>query len=467
MTTRHGPSYEITFFVAEGVLPELENWLAQKLSDAKDSAGVKDCQLISVGDDEFGRKGRVSQFSLEDNDALDAIIDGAGSDISAEAVSIWEDEVVVTDRVLREDMSRETGSGDNTDCRNCGAHLRGQYCGHCGQRSRSRLISLWELISDAFGDLLEVDSRLWNTLIPLIRRPGLLTHDYLQGRQARYMPPFRMYLVLSLLFFLVAFFDPQEKLGLLFEPVPETTTEEADTDEDVDQRELDLEQTDQDESSPESIKQEILNELAAEGINIGDDGIPDSIVDEDGGMRVSFDDDDEDCTDIDQSDLDDLPGWVARRLTIQRLKRVCEKIQLDEGQGALLSNLLDNIPAALIILLPLMALVLKVLYPLSRRYYVEHLLFFVHFHAFFFLILSVQILFARLMYFLGTPEALTVLTLVASSFYIPVYLFVSMRRVYGQSRAVTFFKYVILVIAYASGFMAMMLGALAIAAFSI
>ena len=114
-----------------------------------------------------------------------------------------------------------------------------------------------------------------------------------------------------------------------------------------------------------------------------------------------------------------------------------------------------------------MAFVLKGLYPLSRRYYVEHLLFFVHFHSFFFLILSLQILFSRLMAFLGTPETLTVLTLVASSFYIPVYLFVSMRRVYGQGRAVTFFKYIALTFAYACGFVATMMGALAIAAFSI
>ena len=60
---------------------------------------------------------------------------------------------------------------------------------------------------------------------------------------------------------------------------------------------------------------------------------------------------------------------------------------------------------ALIVLLPLMALVFKGLYPLSRRYFVEHLLFFVHFHAFFFLILTLQILFA-LCRLVHLPEAI-------------------------------------------------------------
>jgi hypothetical protein len=50
---------------------------------------------------------------------------------------------------------------------------------------------------------------------------------------------------------------------------------------------------------------------------------------------------------------------------------------------------------------------------------------------------------------------------------VPVYLFVSMRRVYGQGRFVTFLKYIVLLIAYLLGFFATMLGALAIAAFSI
>ena len=64
--------------------------------------------------------------------------------------------------------------------------------------------------------------------MPLIIKPGLLAHDYLEGRRARYMPPFRMYLVLSVIFFVVAFFDPRDDLSLLFEPEPEPTPEQLD-----------------------------------------------------------------------------------------------------------------------------------------------------------------------------------------------------------------------------------------------
>ena len=95
------------------------------------------------------------------------------------------------------------------------------------------------------------------------------------------------------------------------------------------------------------------------------------------------------------------------------------------------------------------------------------MLFFVHFHAFFFLMLTLQILFMRFSGWVGIPEAIPILTTVITSFYVAIYLFVAMRKVYGQGRIITFFKYIVLLIAYLFGFTATMLGALAIAAFSI
>ncbi len=124
-------------------------------------------------------------------------------------------------------------------------------------------------------------------------------------------------------------------------------------------------------------------------------------------------------------------------------------------------------PLALIVLLPIMAFVLKALYPLSRRYYVEHLLFFVHFHAFAFLILTLQILLGRVNSMLPTPEVIGILVIVAASFYVPVYLFIAMRRVYGQGRLITAAKYVALTVAYMAGFTFTMLGALLMAAISV
>ena len=122
---------------------------------------------------------------------------------------------------------------------------------------------------------------------------------------------------------------------------------------------------------------------------------------------------------------------------------------------------------ALIVLMPLMALVLKVLYPLSRRYFVEHLLFFVHFHAFFFLILTLQILFSRAAARLTIEGSITSLVLVAASIYIPVYLYKGMRSVYQQGHLMTVIKYMALLVAYCFGTTLTMLGAVLFAVVSI
>jgi hypothetical protein len=449
MTQRSGPIYEVTFFVDAEIADECDSWLDNYVRSRLQDPGTINCTTFAISNDPQGRLRRVCLHQLASDEAFDELMETGGGDVEQEIESRFGDQVEVRGRVLREDSSFDAVTAESPDCLNCGSHLRGQYCGNCGQRSRSRLISLWELISDAFGDLLELDSRLWQTLIPLMSRPGQLTHDYLQGRRARYMPPFRMYLVLSLLFFVVAFFDPREDLGLLFEPEAEQASEQAS--EEV--------------SEADEVRREILEELAAEGI------LTEDAADEH-GFRLSIDTGDgeqieldEDCN-VTESDVEDMPDWLARRLTRERLQRICERTQIDGGE-AFADKLVDNIPAALIVLLPLMAFVLKALYPLSKRYYVEHLLFFVHFHAFFFLILSLQILFSRLATLSAVPEAPMVLTLVIASFYIPVYLFIAMRRVYGQGRFITFLKYIALVFSYFLGFSATMMGALAIAAFSI
>jgi hypothetical protein len=47
------------------------------------------------------------------------------------------------------------------------------------------------------------DSRVWGTLLPLLTRPGFLTREYFAGRRARYLQAFRLYVITSVLFFVL------------------------------------------------------------------------------------------------------------------------------------------------------------------------------------------------------------------------------------------------------------------------
>ncbi|HSM31513.1 MAG TPA: DUF4286 family protein [Woeseiaceae bacterium] len=450
MTARSGPIYESLVFVEPESVGDYDAWFREHLDRARRTAGVIDAVSFEVAPDVEGRPGRACQFTLEDDEALERFVDGLATEIEAAALERFGDRISWQERILREDEFRELPAGEMPECLNCGAHLRGQYCGNCGQRARSRLISLWELVRDAFGDLFELDSRLWRTLVPLVIRPGRLTYDYLQGRRARYMPPFRMYLVLSLLFFLVAFFDPRETFGIFYEP---QTLEEAD---EAKRREA------------SETADEVRRELAREGIIIGAPADSDEAEDDTtDGLDIRINGEGATAANCDYDDESiGGPEWLTRRLTPERLRHICEQIQKDSGRQ-FLRNVLDNIPIALIVLLPIMAFVLKALYPLSRRYYVEHLLFFVHFHAFMFLILTLQVVIGRLNAVLPTPEAIGILLIVAASFYVPVYLFVAMRRVYGQGRLLTGLKYIVLAVSYLAGFTVTMIGAVTMAAFSV
>jgi hypothetical protein len=360
--------------------------------------------------------------------------------------------MTVTRRVLRPADTASEGARPAEACLNCGTPLQGQYCAHCGQRARGRLISLWELLRDAVGDLFELDSRLWRTITPLMFHPGKLTHEYLVGRRARFMPPFRTYLVLSIVFFLVAFFDPARQLGILYEP--EVTSNET---------------AEQERKTANEIRREVLDDLAAEGIRVPRRQEPESGPESDTGSEPPDERAGRDGVNVQvrtagangmDCGLDDFtasgPDWFTRRLTKERLQHICESVAADGGRS-FLNQLLDNIPAGLFVLLPLMALALKMLYPLSKRYYVEHLLFVLHFHAFFFLILTLQILLSRTAAWLAFPKLIINLSVFVVSLYVPVYLYKAMRRVYSQGRAITILKYFILILTYLTG-LALMLG---------
>ena len=88
-------------------------------------------------------------------------------------------------------------------CANCGAALAGEYCAACGQRHEPHLHTVAHFAAEAFESISHADSRLWKTLWYLLSRPGFLTREFFEGKRVRYLPPFRLYLVISVVFFLV------------------------------------------------------------------------------------------------------------------------------------------------------------------------------------------------------------------------------------------------------------------------
>ena len=88
-------------------------------------------------------------------------------------------------------------------CRNCNAMLEGPYCQRCGQKDVDLERPLRELVADVVKEAFDVDGRAVRTITTLFRHPGVLTREFLAGRRRSYTPPFRLYLVISVVSFLL------------------------------------------------------------------------------------------------------------------------------------------------------------------------------------------------------------------------------------------------------------------------
>jgi hypothetical protein len=86
-------------------------------------------------------------------------------------------------------------------CKNCGTVLDATFCPRCGQKDVDLERPIFTLVFEVLRETFEVDGRMFRTLALLFGRPGALTREYLEGHRQRFTPPFRLYLVISLLFF--------------------------------------------------------------------------------------------------------------------------------------------------------------------------------------------------------------------------------------------------------------------------
>jgi hypothetical protein len=295
-----------------------------------------------------------------------------------------------------------------------------------------RILSLGRLVADALVDFTNFDSRIWRSLVTLTFKPGRLTSAYVAGQRARYAPPFRMYVVTSVAFF-VAF-----SLTRLLSSPPNEPVEGA-----------------QIEASVNATVDAALAEaglapqrLGPPGRAVPDAPEPDAATVNPDYFNLSRDDDGSWECDFDQKMEPQMRA---------RLEAACRKIENDSG-ASFVRAFADNFPVMMLVFIPLVAAIMKVLYLFARRKYVEHLLFFLHVHTFFFLTALVWILFGRgaaLMPWLEWPARIVGLVV---WIYFPIYLYLAMRRFYAQGHALTSIKYVVLGGSYVFAFVLTLIG---------
>jgi hypothetical protein len=91
------------------------------------------------------------------------------------------------------------------NCKNCQNILSTEtkYCPSCGQSNSDFNRPFFSIVLDALNELLDIDGRLLITLKTLLAQPGLLSLEFIRGKRVTYTPPLRLYLVISITFFVL------------------------------------------------------------------------------------------------------------------------------------------------------------------------------------------------------------------------------------------------------------------------
>jgi hypothetical protein len=103
---------------------------------------------------------------------------------------------------VRRSAERATASFTPLQCPRCGAEGIGRYCSNCGSAlGRQRDLSVRHFLREAALAVTDFDSALIATFRSLLVRPGKLTVEYLHGARHRFLPPFRVFLLCNVLYF--------------------------------------------------------------------------------------------------------------------------------------------------------------------------------------------------------------------------------------------------------------------------
>lgn len=90
------------------------------------------------------------------------------------------------------------------ECFNCDSSIKGVFCHNCGQRIRDNSDrSLSRLLGEVFNNVFFFDNRFFISIGYLIRFPGRMTVEFLEGKRKKFISPVTLFLFVNLVYFLV------------------------------------------------------------------------------------------------------------------------------------------------------------------------------------------------------------------------------------------------------------------------
>ncbi|TPN83033.1 DUF3667 domain-containing protein [Aquimarina algicola] len=331
-------------------------------------------------------------------------------------------------------------------CLNCGVPLDivDRYCHNCGQLNTTKQLSLKDFFSEFFASIFSYDSRLRHTIVGLLFSPGKISKEYINGKRIKYANPFRFYLSVSIIFFIInSFFIDFEGFS-------------AEIENDVNKGKEALSEI-QEEIQLDSLELKINKELASsKDISIDSISIPDIMINK--ITEVPY---------YSQKQIDSMDFFTGSRALWKMYKdyhkktgqksayralteleheksqfnkytyhRVIKTSNINDDYGTeLLEFIFNKLPFIIFFFLPFFALAIWFLYVRRPFSYMEHLVFIFHTQTMFFILLGISILISQILH----SKTIIFFTILAFLFY----LYKAMRKFYNQGRGKTIVKFLL------------------------
>lgn len=311
------------------------------------------------------------------------------------------------------------------NCLNCGAPLDPvyNYCPLCGQQNDDKNVSFKELSRDLFENFFSFDSRLAHTFFPFFFKPGELTRKYNEGKRFTYANPIRLYIIVSVFYFFV--------LNIMVSNLTREFSEALDTPE------------------VDSVQHVIQKEMEFNLDSIKN--APKINVNLDGNKSNGYEDvswpmepwqweklnkylDDSNVSEaalFDSLQLDDRHALT--QLTVRQIIRIYKR-----DKETLVSEIVQNFSVMMFVLIPVFALLLKLMYIRRKTLYINHLIHTIHLHTFAFLVYGLVMV---LMHWFFESDHIHNWVMTISLCTVFIYSFLSFKRVYGQGWKKTIFKF--------------------------
>ncbi len=317
---------------------------------------------------------------------------------------------------------------ENKICLNCQTALpeNAAFCPHCGQKNTATKFSFWQMLNDFFDNVFNLNSKTFITLFALFI-PGKLTEKYFEGKRKSYANPIRVFVVASLAFMAVTLnFDKTTKIKYnddIQEKIAATEySAKLDSAIIISKQKLKTPEVNSAFDTLSSVWQSKWH-TGKDSISIEGTFFGDSL-----GIKVAY-------LDLKHLSVDEIiekynfqsEDYLEHLFTKQMITMFKES----GAANSYINYVIGKFSWVLFALVPIIAFIFKVLYIRRKRYYVEHLVFNFHTHAFIFLFIALMVLLEPVL-----NETIFNILIAGAFLYVPL----AIKRYYKQGWIKTLFK---------------------------